>query len=285
MSVPSQKGVNFVRENSSCIDMARFSSALIARLFAALLVVPAAFAACTFDVASIRLNDSGTAGSSLGPGPGGGIRATNVTALQLITFANDFRDFQVEGGPDWLRTVRFDVTAKEDAAASTVSPRDMNAAQRESYINRQRECMQTLLQERFQLAAKLTSKELQGYVLTVGKNGHKLQPTTSPEQNQSMRTNSGNVGRIEATATPISNLATSLSSILRRKVLDQTGITGAYDFKLDWTPEAGSSEGGELAVTANLFTAIQEQLGLKLESKKIPLDVIVIERLEKPSDN
>jgi bla regulator protein blaR1 len=217
----------------------------------------------------------------LGPRPDGGLQAQNVTALQLITFAYDVQEFQVAGGPEWLKSARFDLMAKVDEPEQS-DPMKMNAAERLAFISRHRQRMQSLLAERFELAVRRESKDLPGYVLTTAKGGSKLRQSTLEEFKQYMK---GVRGRLEAGGAPLSEIAKALSKVLGRKVEDRSGLAGVYDMTLEWTPDEAAAADAGLSSGASLFTAVQEQLGLRLESGKVPTDIVVVERINKPSEN
>jgi uncharacterized protein (TIGR03435 family) len=238
-----------------------------------------------YDVASIRPNTSGKNDTSFGSGPAGGIRAVNITLRKLIMNAYDIRDFQIEGGPDWMGTARFDLNAKEDEP-EPVHPRDMNAAQRRAYENKHRERLRNLLIERFGLTVTRTTKDLPGYILSVAKKGPKLTPSVSDETKASTSVSIGpGRGRMEGTSTSVDTMAVLLSQFLGRKVTNQTGIEGSFDFKLEWTPDGATTDTADLNSSGSIYTALQEQLGLKLESKKLPTEIIIVDKLEKPTEN
>jgi uncharacterized protein (TIGR03435 family) len=226
-----------------------------------------------FDVASIRLNKSGDTNGWIGPGPNGGLKSQNNSALQLITFAYNVRDFQVEGGPAWLKSDRFDILATSErlAAAKTLEDWHQN-----------RERVRNLLIERFKLQAHLETRELPAYTVTVDKQGHKLKPSRADEiEKTHLRIGRGT---LQATAVPLDMVMEGLSSILGRKVVNETGLTDTYTFNLEWTPDTLATNNSE-AVNGSIFTAIQEQLGLKLSSSKRPVEIVVVERLERPTEN
>jgi uncharacterized protein (TIGR03435 family) len=148
------------------------------------------------------------------------------------------------------------------------------------------------LAERFQLTVHKETKEQSIYALEIAKGGSKLQDLKEPNPNASM---SVNRGRIEAKGLPVQSLAQTLSGLVARAVIDKTGLTAKYDFTLQWTPDVGT--GGALIdaeedkaraaglTGPSLFSAIQEQLGLRLTSQKGPIENVVIDRVERPSDN
>jgi uncharacterized protein (TIGR03435 family) len=249
----------------------------------------------TFEVASIKPADPDARGTSIQFMPGGGLKMTGIPLRGMITFAYDVRDFQVSGGPGWVGAERFDVMARPDNATAG-GPADfaqMNDDQRKTARVQTSERLRALLADRFQLMVHKETKEQPIYALVLAKNGSKLQETKETGKQQSMMTNKG---RSEGHAVPVEMLAQVLSGLTGRPVVDKTGLTGKYDFVLEWTPDAGAdarAQGFGDGITEpapapggpTIFTALQEQLGLRLEAQKGPVQNIVIDRAEKPSEN
>jgi bla regulator protein blaR1 len=268
---------------------------MLRRASLALLLISPGFAQLTFEVASIKPADPDARGTSIQFMPGGGLKMMNIPLRAMITFAYDFRDFQVSGGPGWVGNERFDVMAKADRAAAE-GPADfgqMSDDQRKTARVQIGERLRALLAERFQLVVHKETKEQPIYALVVSKNGAKLQDTKETGNRQSLMNNRG---RSEGHAISTEMLAQSLSGMLGRPVVDKTGLTGKYDFVLEWAPDPGAdarAQGFGNGVTEpapapggpSIFTALQEQLGLRLESQKGPVENIVIDRAEKPSEN
>jgi uncharacterized protein (TIGR03435 family) len=140
--------------------------------------------------------------------------------------------------------------------------------------------VQSLLDERFQLKVRHETREMPVYILSVGKDGSKLRSPAG--ETGSMRTNGSNgKTNVVATGAPVAALAQMLGQQLRRPVIDKTNLTGLFDFELNWfNANAPTDEVGP-----SVFTALQEQVGLKLESAKAPVEVLVIESVQKPSEN
>jgi uncharacterized protein (TIGR03435 family) len=220
--------------------------------------------------------------------PGGRIAMSGITVRLLIQQAYGVRDFQIVGGPDWMRSERYDITAKPAEAASEDQVKLM---------------IRGLLKDRFQLVFHRETKELPTYALVVAKGGPKLKiaevMAAGGEGGSGGGGRGGQIrimgrGRFDASGVPVSALANHLSQVLGRSVIDKTELTGDYDFKLEWTPDERQGgmmkgPGGESAAPsdnpgASIFTALQE-FGLKLESTKGPVDIFVIERAEKASEN
>jgi len=245
-------------------------------------------AALTFEVASVKAADPNSRGVRLQRTPGNGLSAAGVTLKGLIAFAYDIQDFQISGGPSWFRTERYDIVAKPERPEGLSDVREATPAQQKTLWEQLRERTRALLAERFQLAVHRETGERAVYLLVLAKNGHRLQE--SKEDFGLSR----NRGLISGNGATTEMLAHVLSAALARPVLDRTGLNGKYGFKLEWTEEGSpAGKGGEITTDANapdlsgpsIFTALQEQLGLKLESAKGPVEIIIIDRAEKPSPN
>jgi uncharacterized protein (TIGR03435 family) len=221
----------------------------------------------------------------------GRIDYTNVSLRDLIVRAYKVRDYQISG-PDWLRSERYDIAAKLPAGASKDDVPAM---------------LQALLADRFKLAAHKESKVLPIYALVPAKGGPKLQPA---EASGGVRMMMGPKGRHLTGKMTLDSLSFSLSNAVGRPVLDMTELQGAFDIDLEFTsengpemrlgmpgpgPGPGPGTGGpvgeprphdESADAPTLFTALQEKLGLKLDPRKAPVDMYVIDHAEKvPTEN
>lgn len=256
----------------------------------------------TFEVASIKPNHAGGRGRFFSFPDPGRLTATNVTTKMVIEFAYNVKDFQLAGGPGWINSENYDINAKlEDAAAEELQklPVDQRG-------DRIRLLMQSLLADRFKLTLNRETKELPIYALVVAKGGPKLTPTTYTPPDPNSPKPSGppqngpqlmlSRGKISAVAAPISGLADILAllpDLGDRLVVDQTGITGKYDFTVEFMQENVTPKGPQSMESApppdasapSIFTAIQDQLGLRLESTKGPVNTIVITHIEQPSEN
>ncbi len=234
-----------------------------------------------FDVATIKPNPTG------GGGKGFGIRGRtfstfNTSLADLIVFAFDVHNKQIINGPDWIDKDKYDITGVPDTEGAP--------------NNRQWKMMvQKLLAERFQLTFHHEKRDLPVYILSVAKGGPKnlnKSDATGDGFSVPIRNIPGGFTMPIRNATMLDFTSFALQgAVLDRPVLDQTGIAGRYDFTLTWAP-LGTEFGGTPYnppptdnPPANLFTAIQEQLGLKLEAVKAPADVMVIDKAEKPSAN
>jgi uncharacterized protein (TIGR03435 family) len=256
-----------------------------------------------YEVASIKPNKSGTNMIRVMFTPNG-LDATNATLEMLIRAAYGIEENQISGGPSWLKSDHYDLDAKMDSPTADALHK---LSQDQSRLARQH-MLQALLADRFKLAVHHDSKELSIYALVVAKNGPKLQqakpgdtyPNGIKGPDGTARPGMMRMGRGQLTgqALPLSELARLLTAQLDRTVVDKTGLTGNYDFSLQWTPDEsqgamfrGPDTGPQGSAPSadssgpSLFTALQEQLGLKLESQKGPVEIYVIDHAEKPSEN
>jgi bla regulator protein BlaR1 len=242
----------------------------------------------TFEVASINLGDPLQSGTSYRTEPGGSLKVEGATLKSLILFAYDLREFQLQGATGWMTADRYTILAKGEMPGGPQTYQQMNDAQRKAAAALIRKRLQALLAERFQLATHRETKDLPLYAVVVAKDGVKMQPNTSPDGSpQSMTTGRG-IFKAER-ASP-DQIAQALAGLTRRPVQDHTGLQGFYNLKMEWTPEAaaaapGSDERPVETSGPSLFTALQEQLGLKLESRKGPIEILIIDRAERPSAN
>ena len=238
----------------------------------------------TFEVAAIKVNKTESRNSGFRRAGPGQLNATNASLKMLIEYAYDVRDYQLTGGPNWLDTERYDILAKPPADADA----DIKTAAERTAHLRQR--VQALLADRFQLTLHRTTKELPIYALTVAKNGPK--GLKEPDGSASDLIDNGH--HLTCHKVSIEMMAkVFLQGALGRPVVDHTGIKGEFDFTLDWVADVGvrrppgeaGAEPVALPEGPSLFTALQEQLGLKLEPQKGPVEILVVDRVEKPSEN
>lgn len=220
-----------------------------------------------FEVASIKLDNSGSGHSGTDGSPGQ-IMFTNLTMERLIERAYGVKPSQVQG-PDWMETTRFDIVAKYPEGSKSADHQVM---------------LRTLLEDRFKLAVHREKAEKPGYALMVVKSGFKLKAV----EHEGSDTNhqGGRIQTLSAKGTSMPTLADLLSRYLGEVVVDKTGISGAYNFDLRWTTddEKPNETGVEPAPT--IFIALQETLGLRLQGQKVPVEMIVVDHLEKtPTEN
>jgi uncharacterized protein (TIGR03435 family) len=223
-----------------------------------------------FEAASIKL-DPGADGADSDSTPG--LLRAQMTLKRFIAYAYDVRDFQVVGGPNWIGLDHYDIIAKLEKV-DPQRPGDVQI----------REALEALLTERFQLSFHHESKEVSGYALTLAKAGLKLTPVAD-KNNHSMNSKGGLTRTLTATQADMPRVAAFLARETGSPVEDRTHVAGVYSFTLEWARDDFRSSNPEQASLPTLFTAIQEQLGLKLESRKLPLDLLVVDRAERPSEN
>lgn len=244
---------------------------------------PAATTSLQFEVASLKPSQPGGRGGGIRPTPGGErYVATNVPLKLLITVAYRIRADQVAGGPAWIGTDLYDINAK---------------AERPSSIEELHLMLQSLLADRFKLQFHREIKELPIYALMVDKGGAKLQPHEAKSAGDPWIDNTFEhfpQMTMHAKFAPMDYFAWRLSTMLDRPVVDLTKLTGGYDFELKFTrelPPGTPPEGALLNGTPidtsgpTIFEAIRQQLGLKLERQKGPVDIMVIDHAEKPAEN
>jgi uncharacterized protein (TIGR03435 family) len=267
-------------------------------------------APATFDVVSIKPNTSGDPMNRLAIEPGGRYRWTNTTLQQLIGMSYQRRPFdnrEIVGGPDWLASARFDVIAHAGSTALLLGP--------DGFPGPLFAMVRAMLEDRFQLKTHDEQRERPVYALTLARRDGTLGPRLTRstidctavmrDQVQGKRpepTPAGLLpcairpapGRLQGSALSLEGFAGVLSSLVGRPVIDRTGLSGNFDVDLEFTPELVQGLAGAPAAAPppparsdlpSVFTAVQEQLGLKLESTRAPVDVLVIDRAERPSDN
>jgi uncharacterized protein (TIGR03435 family) len=205
----------------------------------------------------------------------------NTTLVDLITFTYGVQEKQVIGGADWMRTVKFDLSAQPDVSGAP------NPDQLKSMVKK-------LLADRFQLKFHKDKKELSAYLLSMAKGGPKLTKNDSNPDGLPSLFFRG-LGVLPARNTTMPEFTQLLqSAVFDRPVVDQTNLAGRWDFLLKWTPDESQfiSLGVKVPPPSEaadapppIFTAIQEQIGLKLDAGKAQVDVIVIDHVEKPSEN
>jgi uncharacterized protein (TIGR03435 family) len=233
-----------------------------------------------FEVATIKPSKPDTPGKMFRV-QGRRFKTVNTTLNDLLSFAYGVQPKQVIGAPAWADTDKFDLDAEPDGEGA---PND----------KQWKSMMQKLIVERFKLTFHHDKRELAVYVLSVSKAGQKMTKSEGDPNGlpglwfQQL----GDLNVRNANMADFSGLMQS--AVLDRPVLDQTGITGRWDFTLKWTPDDSQFSGMGVRIPPptdsanappNLYTAIQEQIGLKLDATKAPADVMVIDHVEKPSDN
>jgi uncharacterized protein (TIGR03435 family) len=242
-----------------------------------------------FEVASVKPNKSGDQRFTMEPLPGGRIMVVNAPLRLLIRLAYRLQDFQIVNGPSWLNSDRFDIVAKAEG--------NPNEAQLSPML-------QTLLADRFKLRTHNETRELPIYSLVTVKTDGRTGPQLHPAQPCFKSPDSASPqpapllgpvpcgftvgrGKTSARGVTMDALASTLSNQVGRVVVDRTGLGGQFDLNFEWElPLTGTSDGLQPSADgASIFTALQEQLGLKLESARGPVDVLVIDSVQQPSDD
>jgi uncharacterized protein (TIGR03435 family) len=219
-----------------------------------------------FEVISIKPNSSGLDDNSMRTSPGH-LAAVNTTPFDLLTFAFPVKESQLIGLPDWFKKDKFDF----DAVTGTSI--DLNRTTLQPFL-------QAMFADRFHLRFHRESRELPVYSLVVAKGGPKLTAHSGGgDPVTGIHSRSGKE-RVNARKVSMKRLAEVLSQQTDRVVVDNTNLPGEYDFSLNWVSDLSADPEG-----ASIFTAIQEQLGLKLESARVPAPIIVIDHVEKPDAN
>lgn len=233
----------------------------------------AAINAQQFEVTSIRPSPpERRVGPAMDLAPGGRFTAINASLRLLLKKAFAIRDFQIAGAPDWIDSARYDIAAKTEGDRSIGD-------------DQLRPLLQALLASRFNFQGHMESKDLPVYILAISKNGPKLQDA-KPDPGQAAGVRFGGAGRLVGVSASMKQLAEALSdirlngeAIVDRPVIDETGLAGLYNFTLTWAPIASDLP------ESSIFTAVQDQLGLRLESRKAPVAILSIDRVQKPSEN
>jgi uncharacterized protein (TIGR03435 family) len=235
-----------------------------------------------FEVASVKPNKSADQRVMMVAEPNGRFTATNIKLPFLIRTAYQLQDNQIVGGPSWLNSDRFDIVAK---AEDDQYPGDLLAR------------MRSLLADRFKLTSHSETRELPVYALVLMRNygtlGPRLRLTECPQPPRAPCANVSNgAGRLTLRAAPFSQIVQFLSPSVNRVVVDRTNLTGSFDLDLEWTPDQlPQAPPGSSAVSPvdpdrpSIFTAVREQLGLRLEASRASVDVLVIDRVERPTED
>jgi uncharacterized protein (TIGR03435 family) len=218
----------------------------------------------------------------------GVLSGTNVSLRQLLAAVYRVEEFQILGGPAWVADDGWDFQAK---TLNDTSENDQALPEQERLALNARLGKRTenLLADRFKLVFHKETRQDTIYELHLEKGGHKLEPATEGVTGRINRRN-GPRGSITATALPLTSIVLAISRAIGRPVIDKTGLAGRFNFKLDWVAQIGepgfvANPGAPEPVGPSIFTAVKEQLGLRLEATKGPMEVMVVEKVERPSEN
>lgn len=240
-----------------------------------------------FDVASVHEHRSDEQMMSWREKPDG-IQTENIPLQSLISSAYNVKNYLISGGPSWVNSKGFDLDAKL-LPTDDGKPVKLTEAQREILLR-------NLLADRFHLQVHLVTKTLPVYDLILARGGLKMKSVpplpadATPEQIKNRGSMYFSPGHLEAKAYRFSSLPEQLSYTVERTIVDKTGVKGDFDFTLNWTPDEQMQTGASPAQTGaeakpNFFTALEEQLGLKLVPDKGPVDTLVIDHVELPTAN
>ena len=244
-----------------------------------------------FEVTSVRPNKSGPGSTFMRRLPGTGFEAGNVTPRDLILFAYDIQRPYLIGLPGWAENERFDIVARGGAVSQTPAAAG----------NVEWTMLRTLLEDRFRLAVRTETREMQVYALVLARRDGRLGPqlrrsqvdctSTSPAPpsanggGQPQCTGRNGPGFTAAVGRPISAFLFFLTGQVQRAVIDRTGLTGTWDIDLTFSPDGLAAPATTPQDGPSLFTALQEQLGLRLEPSTGPVQVLVVDRIERPTEN
>lgn len=236
-------------------------------------------ASMSFEVVSIKRNKEGTGGASISsPRDGDNIAVTDMSPHMLIGIAFDFPlHDEIYGLPGWTDQERYDLLAKV--------PEDELPAFHALLPMQRNPMLQKVLEDRFHLKYHYETRVLPEYALVVGNGGAKIEAATGGDKGPgAMRTRHG---EIIGDAVSMADLATVLSQQIGRPIDDETGLKGAYSFKLNWAPEMDPNSTAAPAPDSgpSVFTALQEQLGLRLTAAKVPVRVLVVDHIDRPELN
>lgn len=274
--------------------MARYASASLPQILALLCIVSVidspAQSQMQFEVASIKLNKSGTTTMKFPVPSAGRFQVTNFPLKALIAFAYGALGSQISGAPDWTNSERFNVDARAADANTT----------REQY----QQMLQSLLVERFKLQIRRETRELPSYELFPAKAGSRLKQADPKGCDQNGANQTGVIcgafytgqASLDGRSMSMAQFCNALAIVLGRPVTDHTGLDGRFDIHLEFDPQGVNLGKGVSGLTTDLeksdgtqpsiFSALQQQLGLKLQSHKEPTEVLVIDRLERlPTEN
>jgi bla regulator protein blaR1 len=234
-----------------------------------------------YEVASIKPNMDNDFRYTFRIEPDGTLAATGITLKRLMMTAYNVQGFRIVGGPGWVDSRRWDVQARPNRAASSDQIRPM---------------LRALLEDRFQLHSHSETRNMPVYELVVDRKGAKIPTAKDTETRPTVRVTTGSIELTKATS---ATFASQLSYALSQPVIDKTSLSGTFDFAIEWTPEPREDGGPTTAGLPpgtpeppastldgpSIFTAIREQLGLRLQSGRGPVEAVVIDDLQMPTSN
>jgi uncharacterized protein (TIGR03435 family) len=232
----------------------------------------------SFEVASIKPSRPDDTGQDWDDFPGR-LSIENYTLRRIVQSAYRLKsESQVLGGPKWIDKEHFDITAKADDA-ETEKMRNLNG---ERWVHERSQMLQSLLAERFQLKVSRSTRNLSVNALMVARSGIRFRPSASTEIHRGLTVRNGHLTAIGVSMESFASFLTGQSENGNRVVLNRTGFAGDYDFKMNWTLDHGNGIPAD-ARYPGLFTALQEQLGLKLKSQKGTVPIVTIDAVNEPA--
>jgi uncharacterized protein (TIGR03435 family) len=260
---------------------------------AALLLFSAAASAQTpqrkpaFEAASIKMVAARGGGGHSHENDSPGLLRASMTLKSYIMAAYDMRPFQVTGGPEWVDDATYEIIAKLENAGDERLPPNLTERQRGEVRDQWlHEALQGLLAERFQLQFHHETRQMPAYALTVARSGFKLEESPSAVHCGTNSKGDRTSQRLTAACIDMNAFASLLARLMGTPVANLTRIDGLYDFTLEWTPdELKSAAAADDLALPSIFSALQNSLGLKLESQKAPVDIIVVDAAERPGEN
>jgi uncharacterized protein (TIGR03435 family) len=247
----------------------------------------------TFEVASVKPNESAESRNGADAAPSGRVTVTNMTLYNLVRNAFELQPHELVSGermPPWIESERWDIVAQGPPLTDPASQQLL------------RQMLRNLLVDRFKVTSRRETRDLPVYALVLSRSDRQLGPQIRPStldcaaQIAAVRTPGtarGSVqqcgrrvapGYMATFGVPLRDFAAGLSAAAGRFVIDATGLADRFDLELKWNPEPGSADAGAPADGASLFTAVQEQLGLRLEARRAPVNVFVLETAEHPTE-
>ncbi len=224
-----------------------------------------------FAVASIKPSETGENGY-VRWFPDGRLRVEHLPLQFLIRFAWDLSDDRIRGGPKWISDELFDIEATPDA----LLPPEPDSGNQQVRL-----MLQALIHERFHMATHFELRELPAYVLTVDKRGLRLRKSAPDDVLRLSLTSNGGLRKFTFAAAPSSSIARKLGGQLKQTVIDRTGLQGEFDGAAEWSDDLTDIDSDG----PSLFTAVREQLGLRLQVEKTSVEVLVIDSVLKPDEN
>ncbi|HEX4276292.1 MAG TPA: M56 family metallopeptidase, partial [Bryobacteraceae bacterium] len=218
-----------------------------------------------YEVASVHRSAPGDTSETFSVGPAGGLWTHGASVMVLLLWSYDLPDYRVADAPGWLASERYDIVLTPDTADTAPGP-DSSAKDALGSLGRNKQRLRAVLRDRFGLVMRVEKRELPVYALTEAKGGSKLSAVTGAHGAEINFHPNGKLGHVEANSVPIRFLTTFLSRELGRTVNDETGLDKMYSYKLEWSPQTGPNDAAP--ERPSLFTALTEQLGLRLEAKR-----------------